>query len=97
MTLELRSGALVDPFGRLLQFPCVDVDGQPLRIERLVSHTHPEPTGPSEADFKVLELLDQDESILYEINGLTRVRCFEGGASNTEVSHECSSQRQLRD
>jgi hypothetical protein len=69
MTLELRPGAMVDPLGRPLQLPCVDVDGQPLRVQKLVAHTHPEPTGPSDADFKLLELLGQDESVLYEING----------------------------
>lgn len=77
MTFQLRTGALVDSAGKRLQFPCVDVDGQPIRVQRLLVHTHPAPTGPSDADFGLLALLNQEESLLYEINGRpegTRVR-----------------------
>jgi hypothetical protein len=69
MTLEIRTGAIVGPSGDRLQYPCVEVNAQPIPIERLVCHTHPAPTGPSEADFRVLELLRQEESMLYEIGG----------------------------
>jgi hypothetical protein len=69
MTFQLRTGALVDSAGKQLQFPCVEVDGQPIRVLKLIVHTHPEPTGPSDADFRLLKLLNQEESLLFEING----------------------------
>jgi len=83
MTLELRRGAVVDPFGEPLQLPCVEVDSQPLQARRLVAHTHPEPTGPSDADLRVLDLLGQEESTLYEINGPVEGTVFRARNSRT--------------
>jgi hypothetical protein len=39
------------------------------RLCRLVWHTHPEPTGPSDYDRNILKLLGQESSMLYEICG----------------------------
>jgi len=58
-----------DPFGRPRGSVWVTVEGHALRVVRLVLHTHPEPTGPSDDDLRVLELLGQDESLLFEIFG----------------------------
>ena len=47
------------------------------RVIRLLWHTHPMPTGPSDHDRGVLRLLGQEESMIYEVNGErggTRVR-----------------------
>ena len=65
----LRDGGLVDPFGNQERYASINIDGQPIRIEKLIMHTHPQPTGPSEGDFEMLEILGQDVSIIYEING----------------------------
>ncbi len=39
------------------------------RVLELIWHTHPFPTGPSDHDRGVLRLLNQRESVIYEING----------------------------
>jgi proteasome lid subunit RPN8/RPN11 len=41
-----------------------------MRVDELVCHTHPPPpTGPSKADFEMLKVLNQSQSIIFEING----------------------------
>ena len=47
----------------------VTIDGREVQIRRLLWHTHPRATGPSEGDLKALEILRQAESIIYEIGG----------------------------
>jgi hypothetical protein len=47
----------------------MDVEGNRVRIDRLVMHTHPLVTGPSDSDLDMLRALDQEESWLYEIGG----------------------------
>ena len=70
ISFKLRHSAFVDPFGHRMSYAVIVIDGQPLRIDRLVCHTHPPPpTGPSADDIRMLELLEQDESIIFEING----------------------------
>jgi hypothetical protein len=58
-----------DPFGRHANYLYVDVDSLPVRVRKLVFHTHPMPTGPSDGDLLVLTLLGQESSMLYEISG----------------------------
>lgn len=66
---KLRESGLADPFGSRIVYAAIDVEGQPLRIDSIISHTHPKPTGPSSSDFEMLEVLGQKSSILYEIGG----------------------------
>lgn len=66
---KLRDSALIDWLGYQAQYASINIEGQPIRIDKLIMHTHPEPTGPSEGDFEMLEILDQDASMIYEING----------------------------
>jgi hypothetical protein len=66
---EVRQSGVVSPLGQREEYASVTVLGQPLRIEKLVMHTHLAPTGPSRADFEMLKLLGQKESIIYEIFG----------------------------
>jgi hypothetical protein len=47
----------------------VEIAGKQLRVRRMLWHTHPIPTGPSDHDREVLKRLGQDRSIVYEING----------------------------
>lgn len=57
------------PVGREGDELVVDIDGQPVVVRRLVFHTHPKPTGPSDGDFAVLNILGQRSSMLYELSG----------------------------
>jgi hypothetical protein len=47
----------------------VDVEGIEARVEQIEFHTHPLPTGPSDHDLRVLEILRQKESRIVEIGG----------------------------
>lgn len=47
----------------------VNIDQRPVVVRRLVFHTHPRPTGPSDGDFAVLDLLGQASSLLIELGG----------------------------
>jgi|SRR3954453_22528194 hypothetical protein len=38
-------------------------------VKKLIFHTHPKATGPSDDDLKILEILGQSRSMLYEIFG----------------------------
>jgi hypothetical protein len=58
-----------DPFGRAPGQLFVEIEGEPVRVRRLVFHTHPKPTGPSDDDLLVLEILGQRQSMLYELFG----------------------------
>ena len=49
--------------------PIVETPNGGERIVRLLWHTHPKPTGPSDADREFLRLLDQKESLIHEVNG----------------------------
>jgi hypothetical protein len=57
-----------DPLGRVRGL-YVEVAGTEVRVTRLEVHVHPEPTGPSDGDMIVLEILGQEASTLYELNG----------------------------
>jgi hypothetical protein len=67
--IELGRGMHNDPFGRNEDELYVEIEGQPRRVIRLVFHTHPKPTGPSDDDLEVLRLLKQGRSMLYELFG----------------------------
>ena len=70
IAFDVRSGALVDPFGNPVEYASIEISGQPFPIDRLTCHTHPPPpTGPSDDDFRMLEIQRQNESIIFEING----------------------------
>jgi len=69
ISFSLRPSGFTDPFGESLSVPFVVVGLQPIGIEQLIFHTHPFPTGPSESDFKMLEMLNQEQSIIQEICG----------------------------
>src|SRR5207302_985787 len=43
--------------------------GSPVPIKRIYFHTHPRVTGPSENDLRVLEMLGQTRSYIFEIGG----------------------------
>lgn len=62
-----RTGVLfeLDAEGRMI----VETPAGRQRVVELLWHTHPIPTGPSDHDRGVLRLLDQRESIVYEIKG----------------------------
>ncbi|MEJ7636470.1 MAG: hypothetical protein WKF75_00395 [Singulisphaera sp.] len=47
----------------------MDIEGREVRVTSLVWHTHPMVTGPSDDDLKVLEILGQAESVIYELGG----------------------------
>jgi hypothetical protein len=48
---------------------CIDVEGRRVTVRKLCWHVHPVPTGPSDHDRRLLDLLGQDVSVLYEIGG----------------------------
>lgn len=45
------------------------IDSVMWQVERLAWHIHPVPTGPSDQDRRVLDLLHQESSLVYEIGG----------------------------
>lgn len=47
------------------------IDGREVRITRLLGHTHPEATGPSQYDLDVLTILGQTRSYLFEIGEMS--------------------------
>lgn len=58
MSLEVVDGRVV-----------VEVDGVVHGVKKLLWHTHPMVTGPSDADFEVLRRLGQRDSVVYEMGG----------------------------
>ncbi len=50
------------------------IDFGDLPLRRVLLHTHPSPTGPSQVDFDMLDALNQRHSYIYELfgGGLTR-------------------------
>jgi hypothetical protein len=50
--------------------PQVSVEGKIASVAELIWHTHPQATGPSDFDCRVLELLHQESSVVHEINGI---------------------------
>ena len=67
--IDLNFAAANDPFGRPANLLWIDVEGNSARVVELILHTHPKPTGPSDADLLILKLLGQSESHLFEISG----------------------------
>lgn len=67
--IELECSTSNDPFGRPADQVYVEIEGAMTRVARLIFHTHPKPTGPSDDDLTVLRLLGQDRSMLYELFG----------------------------
>jgi len=69
--IDLELGTPNDPFGRMVGLLYVDVgDAEPNQpVASIEFHTHPKPTGASDADMRLLELLGQTESVVFEING----------------------------
>ncbi|HMO26610.1 MAG TPA: hypothetical protein PKB10_10100 [Tepidisphaeraceae bacterium] len=47
----------------------IEVDGASHKVSLLAWHTHPRPTGPSDHDFRLLQLLGQPDSRIYEMFG----------------------------
>ena len=47
----------------------MEIDGREVRVVRILWHTHPEVTGPSDGDLETLAILGQDESRIYELRG----------------------------
>ena len=47
----------------------IDLGAMGLELRRVILHTHPLPTGPSEADFDMLEQLGQRSTWIYELCG----------------------------
>jgi hypothetical protein len=47
----------------------LEIENEPCVVVRLGWHVHPQPTGPSDHDRAVLDLLDQESSMLCEVNG----------------------------
>ena len=62
----------------------MSLDGRDVRVVRLLGHTHPQTTGPSQHDFDVLTMLGQSRSYLFEIGEMssrgTLIRPKPGGA-----------------
>ncbi len=56
-----------DPFGQRKQRLTLKVADEDIAIDKLIFHTHLLVTGPSRFDQDILDLLDQDESWIYEI------------------------------
>jgi len=61
-----RDGILLYDFETWLG---IDIDGMKQRVIKLIVHTHPVPTGPSDHDIRLLSRLGQLESIVYELSG----------------------------
>ncbi len=64
----------VEDSGRTLH---MEIEGHERRVVRMLWHTHPLVTGPSDDDLDVLAILGQQESTIYEIGGAkdgTRIR-----------------------
>lgn len=47
----------------------VKIEGRSVQVERIVWHTHPRVTGPSDGDLEALAILKQDSSVIHEIGG----------------------------
>ena len=47
----------------------VEVEGHEMQVRRIMGHTHPRVTGPSDHDLKVLSLLWQKRSYIFEVGG----------------------------
>jgi hypothetical protein len=67
--IDLEQTLANDPFGRAPNQLLLSIGSESLVVERLEFHVHPKPTGPSDDDLRILELLGQDESLLYELFG----------------------------
>lgn len=65
--LGIEDGAPYDLFGNPARWATVRTDAGICRVDQLVLHTHPMPTGPSDWDRDLLSLLGQSESWIYEI------------------------------
>jgi len=55
----------LDATGRIM----VEASGESVQVAELVWHTHLRVTGPSDWDRQVLDMLDQEASVVIEING----------------------------
>ena len=62
---------------------CVEIEGQMASVKKLCWHVHPEPTGPSDQDRLLLDLLGQDASIVYEIGGEPSCTVYRGKANRS--------------
>ena len=45
----------------------IEMEGQVVEIRRIIGHTHPRPTGPSQGDLDALAILKQSRSYIVEI------------------------------
>jgi len=46
-----------------------EMDGRLVQVRRVIGHTHPRVTGPSQGDLDVLDILGQRRSYIIEIGG----------------------------
>ena len=67
--IELEQAGANDPLGRRAGTIYVEVPGEEAAVSRLRFHTHPKPTGPSDDDMRILRILGQESSLLFEIFG----------------------------
>jgi len=47
----------------------LEIAGGEFQVDRILWHTHPQVTGPSDGDLEALAILKQDASLIYEIGG----------------------------
>lgn len=49
----------------------VEMEGQLVQVRRVIGHTHPRVTGPSQGDLDALRMLGQTRSYIIELGGET--------------------------
>jgi len=47
----------------------LEIEGETVEVKRVIGHTHPRATGPSDDDLKALRILGQTRSYIFEIGG----------------------------
>jgi hypothetical protein len=47
----------------------IEIEGKEVPVRRIIGHTHPRATGPSQGDLDALDLLGQSRSYIIEIGG----------------------------
>jgi hypothetical protein len=47
----------------------IEIEGKEVQVQRIIGHTHPRATGPSQGDMDALSTLGQSRSYIIEIGG----------------------------
>jgi hypothetical protein len=89
--IELQRSVGNDPFGRPPGRIFFLHDDEEVYVTRLVFHTHPKPTGPSDGDCDVLRLLGQKDSMLYELSATLKVRASAPRVREVEMQESLAS------